>query len=105
MIFVAILSKTIKTFWTLTRQIAYLINIESINSLVRQILTRFMFPHCSGTGKPVNPDQCMTAFEDGMNTCAQRTLNMDMKVILMVLNGQTLPPGQDAATMKKTICG
>ena len=58
----------------------------------------------SGTGKPVNPDQCMTAFEDGMNTCAQRVLNMDMKVVLMVLNGQTLPPGQDAATMKKSIC-
>ncbi|KAL4220843.1 hypothetical protein ACF0H5_019110 [Mactra antiquata] len=57
------------------------------------------------TGKPTNPDQCMTAFEDGMNTCAQKTLNMDMKIVLMVLNGQTLPAGQDAATMKKSICG
>lgn len=57
------------------------------------------------TGKPINPDQCMTAFEDGMNTCAQKTLNMDMKVILMVLNGQTLPAGQDSASLKKSVCG
>lgn len=63
------------------------------------------FLSMSGTGKPINPDQCMTAFEDGMNTCAQKTLNMDMKVILMVLNGQTLPPGQDSASLKKSICG
>lgn len=56
------------------------------------------------TNKSINPGQCMAAFEDGMNTCAQRTLNMDMKLVLMVLNGQTLPPGQDAATLKKSVC-
>ena len=47
----------------------------------------------------------MAAFEDGMNKCAQKTLNMEMKLILMVLNGQTLPAGQDAAALKKSICG
>ncbi|XP_060578871.1 uncharacterized protein LOC132735862 isoform X2 [Ruditapes philippinarum] len=57
------------------------------------------------TNKSINPGQCMAAFEDGMNTCAQRTLNMDMKLILMVLNGQTLPAGQDAAALKKSVCG
>lgn len=57
------------------------------------------------TGKPVNPDKCMTVFEEGMNTCGQKILNMDMKIVLMVLNGQTLPAGQDAAAIKKSICG
>ena len=65
-------------------------------------IAKLLFP--AGSGKPVNPNQCMTAFESGMNQCAQTTLKMDMKVILMVLNNQTLPPGADAATMKKQIC-
>lgn len=56
------------------------------------------------TGKSVNPNQCMTSFENGMNQCAQQTLKMDMQIVLMVLNNQTLPPGQDATALKKQIC-
>ncbi|KAH3822673.1 hypothetical protein DPMN_124463 [Dreissena polymorpha] len=56
------------------------------------------------TGKPINPDQCMSAFEEGMNQCAKKTLDMDMKLIIMVLQGQTLPAGQNKDTLKKNIC-
>ncbi|KAL4220842.1 hypothetical protein ACF0H5_019109 [Mactra antiquata] len=57
------------------------------------------------TGKPYNPDQCVKTFEDGLNVCAKKILNLESKVVLMVLQDKALPPGQDGPALKKTICG
>ena len=64
-----------------------------------------IFLSFTGTGRPVNPNACMQSFETGMNQCARQSLQMDMQLVLMVLNNQTLPPGQDPTALKKKICG
>ena len=77
---------------------------EKKNKIVKKNQLLYIILPLKGTGKSVNPNQCMTSFENGMNQCAQQTLKMDMQIVLMVLNNQTLPPGQDATALKKQIC-
>ncbi|KAL3861977.1 hypothetical protein ACJMK2_007983 [Sinanodonta woodiana] len=56
------------------------------------------------TGKVVQPGQCMAHFESGMDACAQKTFNIPMQTIMMVISNQKPPPGIDAEATKKTVC-
>ncbi|KAL3861978.1 hypothetical protein ACJMK2_007984 [Sinanodonta woodiana] len=56
------------------------------------------------TEKATQPTQCTSQFESGMDVCAQRTFNMPMQTVMMVVNSQQAPAGIDANTAKKSIC-
>ncbi|KAK3599546.1 hypothetical protein CHS0354_035779 [Potamilus streckersoni] len=56
------------------------------------------------TGKTIQSGQCMAQFESGMDICAQRTFNMPMQTLMMILNNQQPPAGIDVNAAQKAIC-